>query len=42
MWADCSETGYYKALPQFLAVWLMIIFDNTMHLVINALTLAYL
>ncbi len=41
-WTDCSETGYYKALPPFLSVWLMIIFDNIIHLIINALTLAYL
>ena len=41
-WADCSGTGYHKDTPQFLAVWLMIIVDNTMHLTINALALAYL
>ena len=41
-WSDCSETGFHKATPQFLAVWLMIIVDNSMHLVINALALAYL
>lgn len=41
-WVDCSGTGYYKDTPQFLAVWLMIIVDNTMHLAINALALAYL
>lgn len=41
-WADCRETGYHKDTPLFLAVWLMIIIDNTMHLIINALALAYL
>ncbi|MBP9757931.1 MAG: DUF3307 domain-containing protein [Candidatus Pacebacteria bacterium] len=41
-WRDCSETGFHKDTPAFLAVWLMIIIDNAMHLVINALALAYL
>lgn len=41
-WADCSATGYHKDTPPFLAMWLMIIVDNTMHLTINALALAYL
>ncbi len=40
-WADCSTTGYHKDVPPFLAVWLMIIVDNTMHLAINTLALAY-
>jgi hypothetical protein len=41
-WAECSGTGYYKEVPAWLATWLMIIVDNTMHLTINALALAYL
>lgn len=41
-WADCSATGYPSKTPPFLAVWLMIIADNTMHLTINYLSLRYL
>lgn len=41
-WSDCSETGFHKDTPVFLAVWLMIIVDNALHLIINALSLAYL
>jgi hypothetical protein len=41
-WADCSATGYPASMPPWLAVWLMIIADNTMHLAINYLTLKYL
>jgi len=41
-WTDCSGTGYYKDVPPFLTTWLMIIVDNTIHLTINALALAYL
>ena len=41
-WADCCATGYHKDTPPYIAFWLMIIVDNTMHLIINALALAYL
>lgn len=41
-WAECEGTGYHKDRPPFLAVWLLIIADNTMHIVINGLALAYL
>lgn len=34
-WADCSATGNPPDVPPFLAVWLMIIADNTIHLCIN-------
>lgn len=41
-WEDCSGTGYHKDRPPFLAVWLLIITDNIMHVLINALALTYL
>lgn len=41
-WADCSATGYPSKTPPFLAIWLMIIADNTMHLSINYLSLRFL
>ena len=41
-WADCSGTGYHKDRPAWLAVWLLIIADNAMHIGINALALRYL
>ena len=41
-WENCKATGYPSETPQFLAVWLMIIADNTMHLLINFLALKYL
>lgn len=34
-WADASGTGYHKDDPAWLAVWLLIAADNTLHLVIN-------
>ncbi len=42
-WATCAKTGYPDALSEgmpWLAVWLLIIADNTLHLVCNALAWA--
>jgi len=41
-WAECSGTGYHSSRPPWMAVWLMIIADNVMHVTINALALRYL
>lgn len=41
-WAECKATGYPPQTPAWLAVWLLIIADNIMHVVINALALRYL
>lgn len=41
-WENCKETGYPSELAPYMANWLMIIADNTMHLTINYLALRYL
>jgi Protein of unknown function (DUF3307) len=41
-WSECTATGYPADVPAWLAVWLMIIADNTMHLVINAASARWL
>jgi hypothetical protein len=41
-WADCSATGYHKDTPPWLAFWLLIIADNTLHLCINYAALRWL
>lgn len=41
-WSECSKTGYHDSTPPFLAVWLLIAADNTLHLAINALAIAWL
>lgn len=41
-WSECSGTGYHKDRPPWLAVWLMIIADNIMHVLCNAIALKYL
>jgi hypothetical protein len=37
-----TATGYGEEVPAWLAVWLLIIADNVMHLVINAAALTWL
>ncbi|MBI2053358.1 MAG: DUF3307 domain-containing protein [Candidatus Sungbacteria bacterium] len=41
-WNEHNGTGYHKDTPAFLAVWLMILIDNVMHIMINAFALTYL
>jgi hypothetical protein len=41
-WVDASITGYPKDTPDWLAVWLFIIVDNTMHLMMNYAALRWL
>lgn len=41
-WSECSATGYPADTPPWLAVWLMIIADNSMHLAINVGAVTYL
>jgi len=41
-WHNCSTTGYPSSTPPWLAVWLLIIADNVMHVLINGLALRYL
>ncbi|AWN05894.1 hypothetical protein SEA_CRICKO_28 [Streptomyces phage CricKo] len=41
-WRECSGTGYHHSRPAWLATWLLIIADNTIHLVINVAAVRYL
>lgn len=41
-WSECVATGYPADRPAWLAVWLLIIADNVMHVVINGLAIRYL
>lgn len=41
-WSDASATGYPSSTPAWLAVWLMIIADNTIHILINIGAIYYL
>lgn len=40
-WRECTATGYPDERPAWLAVWLLIIADNTLHIICNALALRY-
>lgn len=39
-WSECSATGYGPDVPPWLAVWLLIIVDNLMHVGCNALAIS--
>lgn len=41
-WRECSGTGYHESRPPWMAVWLLIIADNTIHLAINAAAVVWL
>jgi hypothetical protein len=41
-WVACEGTGYHKDRPPWMAVWLMIIADNTLHILLNGLALKYI
>ena len=41
-WEDCKATGYPSACPAWMAVWLMIAADNTIHLAINYMALKWI
>lgn len=41
-WSECKSTGYPSESPPWLAVWLLIIADNVIHLIINALAIRHL
>lgn len=41
-WNDCKTTGYASDRPLWLSVWLLIIADNILHVLLNAIALSYL
>jgi len=41
-WSNCSGTGYPSDAPPWLAVWLLIAADNTLHIAINYAALRWL
>lgn len=41
-WRECTATGYPADRPVWLATWLLIIADNTIHLAINWGAIAWL
>lgn len=41
-WAECALTGYDPSRPAWLAAWLLIAADNTLHLAINYAALRWL
>ena len=41
-WSECRETGFAPGLPPYLSAWLLIIVDNSIHVVINGAAITYI
>lgn len=41
-WKPITATGYPDSKPDFLSIWLLIIADNILHVICNAVAIAYL
>lgn len=41
-WRYCTKTGYMMDKPDYMAVWLLIVVDNTLHVICNAVALRWL
>lgn len=41
-WHECKETGYPPDTPRWMATWLLIIVDNTLHVLINGAAITYI
>jgi hypothetical protein len=41
-WSECSITGYHQDRPTWMGTWLLIIADNTFHVICNGIALKYL
>jgi len=41
-WKDCTATGYSPGKPLWMSVWLMIVCDNCLHVLFNAVAIKYL
>lgn len=41
-WQECRATGYPPETPPYLASWLLIVVDNTLHVIMNGIALRLL
>lgn len=41
-WSECTATGFHSSTPEWLATWLMIVIDGTLHLICNYCALRWL
>lgn len=41
-WEQCKETGYPPDTPKWMSAWLLIIVDNTLHVLINGAAITYI
>jgi len=40
-WSECRETGFDPDTPKWLAVWLLIVVDNLLHILANGVILYF-
>jgi len=40
-WQECSKTGFSSNKPDFMSIWLLIIVDNILHILCNAVALTF-
>ncbi len=41
-WSECKDTGFDQDVPKYMAAWLLIIVDNSIHILINGAAISYL
>lgn len=41
-WSECTATGFSEDVPKYIAAWLLIIVDNTVHMLINGAAISYI
>ncbi len=41
-WSECKETGFDEYVTNYQAAWLLIIVDNTVHILINGAAISYI
>lgn len=41
-WKECSETGFAPTMPVWMSFWLLVVVDNTIHLICNYCALRWL
>jgi hypothetical protein len=41
-WSECKATGFDPDTPPWISGWLVVIIDNLMHIIINAMAITYI
>ena len=41
-WRECCENQFAAGIPPFMSAWLLVIVDNTMHILVNGAAIKYI